>query len=58
MMEMYEKPIVGVYLLSDDTSRTIIDVNDCRYKGVAFINPERAVKSLAKMYTYAQWLNS
>ena len=58
LMEIYEKPIVGVYLLSDETSRIITDVSDCRYKGVAFITPERAVKSLAKMYTYAQWLNS
>jgi acyl-CoA synthetase (NDP forming) len=58
LMEIYEKPVIGVYLLSDETSRIITDISDCRYKGVAFITPERAVKSLAKMYTHGQWLNS
>lgn len=58
LMELYEKPVIGVYILSDYTSRTIIDVSNSRYKCVAFITPEKAVKSLAKMYRYSQWLNS
>jgi acyl-CoA synthetase (NDP forming) len=58
LMEQYEKPVIGVYLLYDDTSRTITDVSNSKYKGVSFITPERAVKSLAKMYTYAQWLRT
>ena len=56
LMEKYDKPIIGVYLLNDDKSRTITDVNGCKYKGVNFITPERAVKALGKMYKYAQWL--
>jgi acyl-CoA synthetase (NDP forming) len=57
LMEKYNKPIVGVYLLSDDRTRTITNVDGCRHKGVNFITPERAVKALAKMYQYSKWLN-
>jgi acyl-CoA synthetase (NDP forming) len=56
LMEKYKKPIIGVYLLNDDKSRTVTDVDGCKYKGVNFITPERAVKALAKMYKYAEWL--
>jgi acyl-CoA synthetase (NDP forming) len=58
LMTQYQKPIIGVYLMYDDTSHTIREVSDSAYKGVTFITPERAVKSLAKMYTYAQWKNT
>jgi acyl-CoA synthetase (NDP forming) len=57
LMEKYNKPIVGVYLLNDDKTRTITNVDGCKHKGVNFITPERAVKSLAKMYQYSKWLN-
>ena len=57
LMEKYNKPIIGVYLLSDDKTQTIKDVNGCQYKGVNFITPEKAVKALAKMYQYSKWLN-
>lgn len=57
LMEKYNKPIIGVYLLSDDKAQTVTDVNGCKYKGVNFITPEKAVKSLAKMNQYSQWLN-
>ena len=57
LMEKYNKPIIGVYLLNDDKTRTVIDVDGCKYNGVNFITPERAVKALGKMYKYAQWLN-
>jgi acyl-CoA synthetase (NDP forming) len=56
LMEKYNKPIMGVYLLNDDKSRTVTDVDGCRYNGVNFISPERAVKALGKMYKYAEWL--
>ena len=56
LMEKYDKPIIGVYLLNDDKTRTVTDVDGCKYKGVNFITPERAVKALGKMYQYAQWL--
>jgi acyl-CoA synthetase (NDP forming) len=58
LMEKYNKPIIGVYLLNDDKTQMITNVNDYKYKGVNFITPERAVKSLAKMYQYSKWLNS
>ena len=57
MMEKYEKPVVGVSMLSDETTRTITDIEGSPYKGVSFLTPERAVKALAKMYTYGCWLN-
>ncbi|MCE5213066.1 MAG: acetate--CoA ligase family protein [Deltaproteobacteria bacterium] len=57
LIEKYNKPIIGVYLLNDDKTQTITDINGCRYKGVNFITPEKAVKALAKMYQYSKWLN-
>ncbi|MDI6776084.1 MAG: acetate--CoA ligase family protein [Syntrophales bacterium] len=57
MMEKYEKPVVGVSMISDETSRTITDIEGSPYKGVSFLTPERAVKALAKMYTYGCWRN-
>jgi acyl-CoA synthetase (NDP forming) len=56
LMETYHKPIVGVYLLADETNRMIRDVEGRRYKGVTFQSPERAVKALARMYEYQSWL--
>ncbi|HQH17498.1 MAG TPA: hypothetical protein PKZ86_10205, partial [Smithella sp.] len=58
LMERYKKPIIGVYLLSDNQTQIITDVNGCKYKGVNFITPEKAVKALAKMCQYSEWLNS
>lgn len=57
LMEKYNKPIIGVYLLNDDTTRTVTEVDGKKYKGVNFITPEKAVNALAKMYQYSQWLN-
>ena len=56
IMEKYHKPIIGVYLLTDETSRTVTEIEGRKYKGVIFTTPERAVKALAKMYNYSQWL--
>ncbi len=55
-MGKYGKPVVGVYLLTDETTRTVVDIEGEKYKGIVFASPERAVKSLAKMHQYAQWL--
>ncbi len=57
MMEKYEKPVVGVNMVSDETTRMITDIEGSPYKGVSFLTPERAVKALAKMYTYGCWRN-
>ena len=56
LMEKYNKPVVGVYLIADETSRTVNEIDGCKYKGVIFPTPERAVKALAKMHNYSQWL--
>ena len=56
LMERYLKPIIGVYLVADETSRTVNEIDGRKYKGVIFPTPERAVKALAKMYSYSQWL--
>jgi acyl-CoA synthetase (NDP forming) len=55
LMEQYGKPILGVNLLPDENARTVTDVEGSPYKGVSFLTPERAVKALARMYTYRQW---
>jgi len=55
LMEKYGKPILGVSLLPDENAHTITDVVGSSYKGVSFLTPERAVKALARMYTYRQW---
>jgi len=33
----------------------VTEIEGSPYKGVSFLTPERAVKSLAKMYAYGQW---
>ena len=57
LMEKYDKPVIGVCLLSDDNSRTIKEIEGSQYKGVSFLTPERAVRALAGMYTYKCWLD-
>lgn len=56
IMSKYHKPVIGVYLLPDESTRTVIDIEGETYKGVVFPSPERAVKSLSKMYQYSKWL--
>lgn len=58
LMETYQKPIVGVYLIAEDTNRMITDVAGQHYNGVTFLSPERAVKALARMYEYQSWLKA
>ena len=56
LMEKYGKPILGVCLLSDESTRNITEIEGSPYKGVSFLTPERAVKALAGMYSYKRWL--
>jgi len=56
LMGKHHKPVIGVYLLTDETTRTVIEIEDHKYKRIVFPSPERAVKALAKMYQYSQWL--
>jgi len=52
LMEKYEKPVIGVRMLDDGLEKTIFRVKESDYASVNFTAPERAVKSLAKMYEY------
>jgi acyl-CoA synthetase (NDP forming) len=58
MTRKYEKPVLGVSLLTDEISRTLYRYDDNPYKGVFFPSPERAVKALAGMCQYNQWLGA
>ena len=55
MTHTYNKPVLGVSLLTDAVSKTLYRYDDLDYKGVFFASPERAVKALAGMYQYQQW---
>lgn len=57
LTDQYQKPIVGVGLVTDARSRTLYRVDDCKHKGVFFPSPERAVKAMAGMYRYQKWLD-
>jgi acyl-CoA synthetase (NDP forming) len=56
LMEKYEKPVIGVRMLDEGTEKTIFKVKESNYASVNFTAPERAVKSLAKMYEYHSFL--
>jgi acyl-CoA synthetase (NDP forming) len=55
-MERFGKPILGVTLTSDPTKRSIYEVENSKYNGVFFTSPERAVKALAHMCEYRDFL--
>jgi acyl-CoA synthetase (NDP forming) len=55
LMEAYKKPVIGVSLLTDKLDRTLYMVKNSHYKGVFYTTPERAVKTLAKMYEYRRY---
>ena len=57
LMMKYGKPIMGVFL-DDVHSKTITEVPGSPYSGIAFLTPERAVKVLARMVSYNEWLKS
>jgi acyl-CoA synthetase (NDP forming) len=56
LTERYEKPILGVSLLTDEETRTLYRIDGCKYQGVFFPSPERAVKALSGMCRYQRWL--
>lgn len=55
IMGKYHKPVIGVYLLTDETTRTVIEIEGQKYKGIVFPSPERAVKSLSMLFRYSRW---
>lgn len=56
LIDQYRKPVLGVSLLTDEDSKTLYRFDGSKYKGVFFPSPERAVKALAGMCRYQQWL--
>jgi acyl-CoA synthetase (NDP forming) len=56
LMEKYQKPIIGVSLMTDENDNTVYQVKGSQYKGVFFETPERAVKAIARMYEYQRFL--
>jgi acyl-CoA synthetase (NDP forming) len=58
LMEKYGKPVIGVSLLGDEQTRTVVEIEGSPYKSVSFLTPERSVKVLAKMVGYQRWLQS
>ena len=56
LTEKYGKPILGVSILTDSRSKILYKIDQCRYNGVFFPSPERAVKALSNMCRYGQWL--
>ncbi|MCP4022829.1 MAG: CoA-binding protein, partial [Desulfobacteraceae bacterium] len=55
LTKKYEKPVLGVSLLTDEISRTLYRQENNDYKGVFFPSPERAVKALWGMCQYQDW---
>jgi len=58
LTQMYEKPVLGVSLLTDEKSRTLYREENNPYKSVFFPSPERAVKALWGMWQYSRWRNT
>lgn len=56
LMEKYEKPVVGVSFLRDENDQTVYPVAGHACKAVFYATPEQAVRSLARMYEYRQFL--
>jgi len=55
LTQKYEKPVLGVSLLTDEISRTLYRLEGYDYKSVFFPSPERAVKALWGMCQYNGW---
>lgn len=56
LMELYEKPVIGVSLTKTDEG-TVRPVAGRRYNGVFYETPEDAVNVLARMAAYRQFLD-
>jgi acyl-CoA synthetase (NDP forming) len=56
LMHKYDKPVIGVSLLGNEQTRTVVEIEGSPYKSVSFLTPERSVKVLAKMVGYQRWL--
>jgi len=57
LIEKYQKPVLGVSLLTDRDDYTLYRISESHYKCVMFPSPERAVFALSRMCRYEQWCN-
>ncbi|MBW1759295.1 MAG: CoA-binding protein, partial [Deltaproteobacteria bacterium] len=57
LMEKYNKPVLGVSMLTEEEDKTVNRVEGTELKGVFFPTPERAVKAFAKMYEYSRFVS-
>ena len=55
LMDVYDKPVFGVSLLTDEKDATVYRVNGHERKGVFYETPERAVKAAARMVEYQRY---
>ncbi len=58
LMEKYQKPVIGVHLLTDGQDKTLYRVPGSKYKGVFYQTPERAVYALSKLVAYRNYLDT
>ena len=55
LMEIYEKPVLGVSLLTDEKDATVYRVEGRDLKAVFYETPEQAVKAVARMVEYQRF---
>jgi len=55
LIEKYQKPVLGVSLLTDRDDYTLYPLPESHYKCVMFPSPERAVFALSRMCRYEKW---
>jgi acyl-CoA synthetase (NDP forming) len=56
LMEKYQKPVIGVHLLTDGQEKVIYPAPESKFNGVFYPTPEQAVKALSKMVAYRKYL--
>jgi acyl-CoA synthetase (NDP forming) len=56
LMAHYQKPVVGVRLLTASSDRTVYPLDDGPYAAVFYETPERAVRAIAGMADYHRFL--
>jgi acyl-CoA synthetase (NDP forming) len=56
LMEKYQKPVIGVHLLTDGQEKITYPTPESNFNGVFYPTPEQAVKALSKMVTYKKYL--
>ncbi|MDM8538948.1 acetate--CoA ligase family protein, partial [Desulfobacterales bacterium HSG17] len=57
LMEKYQKPVFGVCISFDKEEQTVQKIEGHKYKGVVYTTPERAVKTIARMYEYSKFVD-